>query len=804
MLRNYLRVALRALRKQKGYTAINVAGLAVGLACCGFIGLYVQDERSYDRFHERADRIVRVVREIRSAGQEEGSAPTSAPTGPALEAELPEVEHAVRFVMASGLLERTAGAERVRYQEPAVAYVDPTVFEVFTFPLLAGDSDRALVEPNAVVLTETLARKYFGTENPVGQALLLDDQVTLTVTGVMADVPPTSHLAFDAMVSYATWEATAPDWLLTEWNANYLYTYLLLPEGYDPAALEAKLPAFVERHLGAVARETFESLAFRLQPLTSIYLHSDLQGEAGPVGDPTRLYVFSLVGLFILLIACVNFTNLATARAATRAKEVGLRKSLGAWRSQLVGQFLGESVLVSLAAFVLAMALIQLLLPVFNVLAGKEVGSLWSHGGRFALALGALALVVGVGAGGYPAFFLSGFRPAAVLRGPFRGSRQGATLRKGLVVFQFAVTIVLLVGTAVVFRQLGYMRAQGLGFEGEQLLVIDFQGDTAVQERWEAVEAELADAEGVAGVSFSSSVPGERHGQFSIAYEGPDGTEQRGDMNAYAVDYAFVPTYGLSLAAGRNLSADVPTDTTRAYLLNEAAVAALGYRTPEEVIGRRFNLGGLDEEGEVVGVVRDFHYHGLREAVEPLVLHVLPEFYGYATARVRAGQAREAVAALERAWAEAVPHRPFEYQFLDERFDQQYRADEQFGRIFGVFAGLAILVACLGLFGLAAFTAQQRTKEIGVRKVLGASVASLVALLSRDVLKLVLVAFAVAAPLSWFAMSRWLEGFAYRTPLGPLVFLAAGALALLLALATVSTQALRAASADPIKALRYE
>ncbi len=804
MLKNYLTVALRSLRRQKGYAALNVVGLAVGLACCGFIGLYVQDELSYDRFNERADRIVRVVREIRSGGEEIDSAPTSAPMAPALEAEFPEVEHAVRLVMASGLLERVSGTERVRYQEPAVAYGDAAIFEVFSFPLVAGDPARALVEPNAVVLTESLARKYFGDTDPMGQPLRLDDQVTLTVTGVMRDVPPTSHLAFDAVVSFATWEAMAPSWLITEWNANYLYTYLLLPKAYDPADLEAKLSAFVDRHLGEVAHATFESLALRLQALTGIYLHSDLQGEAGPTGDPTRLYVFSLVGVFILLIACVNFTNLATARAAQRAKEVGLRKAIGAWRSQLIGQFLAESVLVSLAAFVLALGLSQLLLPAFNALAGKDVGTLWSYGGRYALLLAGLALVVGLGAGSYPAFVLSGFRPAAVLRGPFRGSRQGALLRKGLVVVQFAVTIVLLVGTGVVHRQLGYMRGQGLGFDQEQLLVVDFQGDTGVQEQWEGVAHALAGARGVAAVAFSSAVPGERQSQFSIVYEGPDGTEQRGEMNEYAVDYDFAPTYGLTVVAGRNLSAEVPTDTSRAYLLNEAAVAALGYRTPEEVIGRRFHIGGMDETGEVVGVVRDFHYHGLRERVEPLVLHVLPSFYGYVTVRVRADAAGEAVAALEQVWAEAVPQRPFEYQFLDERFDEQYRAEEQFGRIFSVFAGLAIFVACLGLFGLASFTAVQRTKEVGVRKVLGASAASIVALLSRDFLKLVAVAFVVAVPVAYWGMSRWLDGFAYRVTIGPGVFALAGGLTLLISLVAVSAHTLRAATADPVKSLRYE
>jgi putative ABC transport system permease protein len=803
MWQNYLKVALRTLRKQPGYTAINVVGLAVGLVCCGFIGLYVQDELRFDRFHERADRIYRLTRETRVGGQGGAGAVTSAPMAPVLEADLPEVEHAVRVVLSSGLLERGEGARRVRRQEDALAYADAAFFDVFTFPLVAGDPRRALAAPGGVVLSETLARFYFGDADPMGQPLRLDNLTTLTVTGVMRDVPANSHLAFDAVVSWATWDAVqrANDgaWLLDEWNANYLYTYLLLAEDAAPGRVEAALPAFVERHMSEIVRDLFEGYALRLQPLPAIHLGPSLTGEAAPPTDPARLRLVALIGLFILLIACANFVNLATARSAQRAKEVGLRKSIGAQRGQLVRQLLAESVLVSGAAFVLALAAILLLLPAFDTLAGKEIGSLWAHGGLYPLLLGSLALVVGLGAGSYPALVLSGFRPAAVLRGPFRGSRRGVRLRQGLVVFQFAITIALVAGTAVVYMQLRYMRSQPLGFDQEQVLVVDFNADTAVQERVEAIREVLARQPGVLEASVTSSVPGGGNNELSVEYASPEGPVRQDVMSQYAVDARYLDALGLTLVAGRALA---PTDSSRAFLLNEAAVAQIGWRTPEDAVGKRFGLP--DAEGEVVGVVQDFHYRGLRDAVEPLFLHPFPVFYGQFALRLAPGDVHETVAGLERAWAEVAPHLPFEYTFLDEGFDEQYRADVRFGSLFGVFAGLAVLVACLGLFGLASYTTAQRTKEIGVRKVLGASAASIVGLLSRDVLRLVAVAFVVASPVAWLVMGRWLEGFAYRAPLSPLLFIGAGAAALLVALVTVSYQSIRAATADPVHALRYE
>ncbi|HLA63738.1 MAG TPA: ABC transporter permease [Rhodothermales bacterium] len=803
MLRNHIRVALRHLARQKGYTALNVVGLAVGLVCCGFIALYVQDERSYDRHHEHADRVYRLVREI---GLDTGTsleATTSGPMAPSVAAEVPGVEEAVRVVQTSALLEHGEGAERVRTEEDEVAFADAGLFDVFTLPLVAGDARTALAAPGRIVLTETLARTHFGTADPMGQTLLLDGETPVTVSGVMRDLPSTTHLPFTAAVSWGTWDAVqrAGDnaWLLEEWNANYLYTYVLLAPGVTAAQVERALPAFAERHLGEAMRELFVSLALELQPVTDIHLGEPLVGEPSPTTDPARLTLFALIGAFILLIAAVNFVNLATARAAGRAREVGVRKAVGAQQGQLVRQFLAESVLVSTLAFVLALGASQLLLPGFDALAGKEVDSLWAHGGVNVLALGVLALVVGLGAGLYPAFVLSGFRPAAVLRGPFRGSRRGVVLRQGLVVLQFAVSIALIAGTAVVYAQLHYMRSQPLGFAGDQLVSLDVDGDSEALEARGRIREELMRLSGVRDVAVTSSVPGEGYNVLSIQYEGPDGTIERAEMNEYSTDEHFVATYGLELVAGRAIQ---PSDSSRGYLLNETAVARLGWASPEEAIGKRFGMN--DPDGEIVGVVRDFHYTSLEAPIEPLFMHNFPVFYSGFTLRLAPGDVRETLAGVERAWATLAPQRPFSYTFLDDSFDQQYRADAHFGRLVGVFAGLAILVACLGLFGLAAFSAEQRRKEIGVRKVLGASVPSIVALLSRDTVRLLGIAFVLAAPVAYLGMSRWLEGFAYRVPLGPTVFLLAGAVVLAIALVTVSTQTFRAATADPVRSLRSE
>ena len=799
MLKNYLKIALRQVRRQKGYAFINVSGLAIGIVCCLFILLFVRDEMSYDRFYENADRIVRLIEDVHTVNQTLYQATSAPAMGPNLLLDYPEVLHAVRFLRTDRLLQYGD----LRFQESHIAFADSTVFEIFDFPLLRGDAKTALTAPYSVVLTASVARKYFGDEDPMGKTMTLENEQALTVTGVLRDLPGNTHLPFDILLSFTTLEAMVTSNLQQNWGWNSYYTYLLLPEGYDPALLEGKLPDFLDRHIGEWLQSRGFSYTLHLQPLTDIYLHSSRIGEPGPGGNVTYLYLFSSIAVFILLIACVNFMNLATAQSAARAKEVGLRKVVGAQRRQLAMQFLGESLLTSILALLLAIGLFRLLLPLFNGLTGKALAldALWT--GSTVFFVPGLLLLVGVVAGLYPALVLSGFRPALVLKGAFRTSRRGVALRKGLVVFQFAISIILIVGTAVVAVQLDYLRNQNLGFEPEQQLVIYFDGDGQVQQQAETIKQVMRKHPAVISASMSSSVPGNGiWNNLLVHVDVAPGQTQEAAIDNYAVDVDFIDQFGIEVVAGRGFSNDFATDATAAFVINEAAVQHFGWTTPEETLGKRFVRG--DREGEIIGVVKDFNYRSLRQQVDPLFLWILPSWTAYLTLRVRTEDVTQAVADVERLWKDVAPQRPFTYTFLDDQFNQQYQAEEHFGKLFGYFALLAIFIACLGLFGLASFTAQERTREIGVRKVLGATVPQIIVLLSKDFAWLVLLAFVVAAPVAYLAMEEWLTGFAYRTAISWWIFLIAGLAALGVAVLTISYQSIKAALANPVESLRYE
>jgi putative ABC transport system permease protein len=793
MLRNYLRIALRNARRQPGYTAINVVGLALGLACAFFILHFVQDERSFDRFHDNADRIYRVVSDQYTASDTSYASITSLPMAPALEAEFPEVEHAVRLFATYPLVER--GEQR--FHEERVYLADASIFEVFDFPLVAGDPTTALVDPGSIVLTEALAQKYFGGEEPLGQTLLIGRELSFTVTGLLAPIPRNSHLQFDALISHSSWQRREDNWLWFGWR-----TYVLLQPGHDPAELERKLPDFVQRHAGERMELAGFSFDLKLQPLTDIYLHSDrVEAAETVVGRASTVYIFSIIALFTLLLAGVNFTNLSTARAASRAKEIGVRKATGAMRGQLAAQFLGESLFLSLLAVVGATVLVLLFSGPYEALSGKVLDPSVAALGGYGVSLLGLALAMGLLAGIYPALVLSSLRPVEVLKGRYQTSARGTALRKGLVVVQFAITSALLIGTGVVYMQLDFLRKASLGVDAEQLYVLDFRGDQDVRQQSEAIRGVLTALPGVEAASFSAVVPGRSPSNLTTNVEVADGERIVSNLDTYFVDEDFFETFGAELVAGRGFSRDFATDSLAAWVVNEAAVAHFGWGTPEAALGRR--LSRDSDEGQVIGVVEDFHFASLHQTVTPLALQIRP-WYEYVTLRVRTDDLPRTLAAIQTAWADMVPHRPFEAFFLDERFAAQYQAEERFGRAFGIFAFLAIVIACLGLFGLVAYAVQQRTKEIGVRKVLGAQVPQLAVLLSRDFVVLVLVAFVVAAPVAYLGMQRWLASFAYHVELEPWVFVAAGALVLLIALATASIHTVRAAMADPIEALRSE
>ncbi|GAB5520430.1 MAG: ABC transporter permease [Rhodothermales bacterium] len=798
MLQHYLTIARRTLAKRKGYTFINIAGLAVGLAGCLLMVLFVQDELSYDRFHTGADQMYRVVFDAQAANApRDRFAVTSLPIGAELRENYPEVESVVRMTTTEG---RMQVGDQTFFDDDALL-AEASFFDVFDFPLIVGDPSQALAAPRSVVLSASMADKlYGGTAEAMGQSVQHEDSL-FTVTGVMADWPANSHIRADYLISATTLPIfRAED--DNSWLSVRFYTYLRLKPGIDADAFGAKITDMVEVNYSNVLEQIGLQAWLYLQPVPDIYLHSDRTAEIGPTSNIAYVYVFSAVALFLLLIACINFMNLSTARSMERAKEVGVRKALGSRRSALIRQFLSESVLMSVLALVLAAVLLVAVLPAFNGISGKELGLAHLVQPWFVASLIGLTLVVGLLAGAYPALMLSGFEPLLILRGRFRSTRSGARLRQGLVVFQFALSVGLMIATGVVYKQLAFMQNQSLGFTDEQVVLID-AGDNAatLTQQIESVKDEYRRDPAVTALSASVQVPGQDTMPMIVEPEGlAEGETRR--TGTVLIDHDYIATYEMDIVAGRDFDEAFETDASQAVLINEAAVLNFGFGTPEEAIGKLINTGA--DERTVVGVIGDYHHLSLQQSIQPLVMVPSMMGYGMLSLRVRPENLDDTLARLEQTWLQFFPEAPFNYTFLDEAFAEQYTAEQRLMRVFSIFAGLAILIACLGLFGLAAFTAEQRTKEIGVRKVLGASVGSIVLLLSQQFTLLVLIGFAVAAPLAYFAMDRWLDTFPYATSMGLGLFLAAAVLAVLIAFSTVAYQAIRAALIDPVRALRYE
>ena len=814
MFKNYVRVALRAMRKQALYTFINIFGLAVGLACCILMVLYVQDEFAFDRFHTHADDTYRLVETHTNERGSSQGASVMGPLGPTLVETFPEVTHSAR-VMGRSMLGRAAftyGANNF-YEGDHLA-TESSFFEVFDFELLQGDPATALEAPSSVVLTETAVRRYFGDADPMGQTLATDRYGDVTVTGVLQDPPANSHLQFSMLLSFETMRQQSDGWrrwVDERWDSAGLITYVRLRPGTDPAKLAAKLPAFDAEHRAA---DAWQTRSYDLQPLTDIHFGSAEFFFDRNAGKRTRahVYLFATIALLVLLIACINYMNLATARSLKRAKEVGLRKVVGAHRLQLMGQFLGESLLTTLLALGAALLLVWGLLPAFNAFTEKALTLGLIENGGLILALLALVLLVGGVGGSYPAWHLSRFRPAQVLKGSLLTAPGGARLRQGLVVVQFALSIGLIVATLVVQRQLDYVQTKDLGFASEQLITVDINSGNT-RRNFQTMKDLFAAVPGVQQVSVSSRVPGEWKNipQIGVLTEGMV-AEEPPRMLYFGVDADFVPTYEITLKHGRNFSEDMASDST-AFLLNETAAQALGIAEARGQIVRVPNLDrgnnpeALDFEGRVIGIVEDFHFTSLHEDIGPLVLgfrnnpiHAIDYF----TLRIETDRYAEMLAGLDAVHRQFDDSSPIEVNVLDTQWARYYQEEARTGRLFGIAAGLAILIACLGLFGLAAFMAEQRTKELGVRKVLGATEGSLVLLLSKDFAKLLGIAFVLAAPLAYLIMDRWLSSFAYHVSPGVLAFVIALLLATLVAGLTISYHALKAARANPVQALRYE
>jgi predicted permease len=787
MFRNYFKITQRNILRHKGYAAINVAGLSIGLACSFFILLWVTNETSYDRFHENGDQIYQVWRQLATGGQIYTWNSLSKPVAETMEAEYPEVLEAVTTRYPQQFVVTTDDRS---YRETGT-HVGAGFFRLFSFPFLQGNPETALQGVTSVVITDRTARKLFGEDwqtrgDVLGRSLTIDHLKEFTITGVVRDVPVNSTIQFDLLLPIQ--EFFDRDERFEGWWYTAFPIYVKLQKGTSLDAFNAKVSNLFSRHNWRADTQIF------LQAFEDVHLHSVYKDGQLVGGRIEYIRIFLAVALFLLLIACINFMNLATARASQRAREIGVRKAIGAHQRALMSQFMTESMAMAFVAFLLALALVLALMPAFNELTGKHltVGDL---NGSFLLGILGISLIVGVVSGSYPALYLSSFNPVAALRGTFRQRSSTVTLRKGLVVFQFALSVLLIVSTVAVYLQLDYIRTRNLGLERENLLFVAQEG--ALEDRFEAVAPELLKQPGIASVTASSRNPLDIGvNTTGVNWEGkdPGNTQLFYIINA---NYDFVKTMQMELAAGRDFSRAFGADSMN-YLVNEETARVIG----GHVLGEPLQV--YDLKGQIVGVIKNFSMNSLYSPIEPAIIRLAPEETKYLFVRTEPGRTQEALAGLESVYKRFNPGYPFEYTFLDQEFEQTYRREAVMGTLANMFAVIALFISCLGLFGLTSFTVEQRTKEVGVRKVLGASITSITTLLSQDFVKLLLWADLIAWPVAWFAIHRWLQNFAYRIDIGWWMFALSGGLALLIALLTVGTQAIKAALANPVEALRYE
>jgi putative ABC transport system permease protein len=805
MFKNYIKIAIRNLRRNKLYSFLNIAGLAIGITCCILILLYVQDELSFDRFHEKASRIYRVSSHFVLKNRVMDVASTAHVQGPMLKDEYPEVEDYVRF--------NSYGSRRIiRYKDRSFAeerfiWVDNSVFDVFSFKLIKGNPEEALTKPNTVVITEEIAEKYFGDEDPVGKNLRIHNDELYMVTGVVENIPANSHIRPDFFASFVTLDLQPSGNSSADLVSNVdYYTYLLLKEGTDGKELEQKFAGFVEKYLSPILTSIGGSAKYELQPLTSIYLHSDLENELERTGDVAYVWLFSGIGLFILLLACLNFMNLSTARSSNRAKEVGLRKVVGAQRIQLIRQFIGESMILTFIAILLSLLLVFLTLPVFNNISGKSLSMGYLSNLLLILGLFGFFIIVSLIGGSYPAFFLSAFRPVEVLQGRIRRGAKSSALRIALVSLQFTVSIVLIIGTLIISQQLNYVRNIHLGYDKDHIIALRIRNEET-QKKHKAIRNTLLSNPNILSVSSSSSLPLGQN-SFSAHHITGQPLNEMIMLHSQVVDEHFIDTYNMTIIQGRNFSKDFPTDPQEAIIINEAAAKKLGWQ--DDPIGKEIDaLMSMTEMKayRIIGVVRDYHFQSLHEEIQPLVLYNANPFGGSfyrMSIRVKPENIQETISFLRDKWREFDSQFPLEFAFLDDQYDALYRAEERLGRLFGYFTALAILIGCLGLFGLSAYSAEQRTKEIGIRKVLGATTPNVTMLLVREFTKWVILAVLIAWPVGYYLMHTWLQNFAYRIGLGVDTFLVASLLALIIAILTVAYQAIKAAVANPADSLKYE
>ncbi|QNF31594.1 ABC transporter permease [Adhaeribacter swui] len=797
MLKNYLKIALRNLLRNKAYSAINIAGLATGISACILIFFYVKDELTYEHHFENYNQIYRVVTDINVQGQQDKFARSPAPLAAALQKTYPEIQKVARLLPIG---KQTVWLEDKAFNEEDLFFADSTFFDIFSYEFLKGNPHTALQNPRTVVISDRLAEKYFGSaDEALGQVLQFSKNAHV-VTGVFKDVGQT-HIKANMFLAERTLKYSAIDSANYSWFGMNWFTYILLDSPRQEKTFQSKLDRLYNQEVAPWTEKYNVSarLKFMLQPIAAIHLNPDRTYDISPAGNKSYVYIFGLVAVFILLIACINYMNLATARSTKRAREVGLRKVVGAHRSQIIWQFVGESVIITLLAILLAVAAVEIMLPFFNGLTGKN----FTHGAflqfSFIGTLAAIVLFVGLIAGSYPAFFLSRFKPVDVLK-TAKNPHGNAFFRKGLVVVQFTISLILVSGTLIVYRQMQFLKNSELGFHKEQVLVIEVPiGDTTLTNNLPKVKSELLKQPRVQKVSTSVQIPGKRTSRALVQVEEKNHVIEK-TMAAMFVDYDFLDLMGIRLLEGRNFLKNNPSDKKGAYIINEAAARELGWKNP---VGRKLVMGEYDSS-TVIGLVKDFHYTSLHHQIEPLIIALAPTPPVYLLVRLKPDYLPETIQTVEAIWKTYDPKHPMEYYFLNENFSQQYRSEEKMLAVFGYFAGLTILIACLGLFGLTSFTAEQRTKEIGIRKVLGSSVTDIVILLSKDFALLVFISIILACPVAWYGMHYWLQEFAYRLPIQWWIFGLAGIAALLIAMLTVSFQAAKAAWLNPVKALRSE
>jgi putative ABC transport system permease protein len=789
MFINYLKITLRNIKRHKAFSFINIAGLGIGLAISLFILLWVQDELSYDRFHKNLKNIYRIVEQWEiSAGSVNPGATTPYPLGPALRDNYQEVEESLHFLIEDGILVRYKDK---RFYENKFAFADANFFSMFSFPLLEGSAETAIKDLNSLVISQSMAKKYFGDEDPMGRILTTNARHDFIVSGIMLDMPHNSHIQADFICNFEF--LIANQWS-KRWVDHMYYTYVRLRPDTDLETLGAKIETFINDN-----QHDPTTIHIALQPLKDIHLRSNFNYDMGGTsqGKALYVYIFSIVAVLVLLIACINFMNLATAKSATRAKEIGIRKVSGASKSNLIKQFMGESFFMSLLAFLFALICVAVLLQEFNSLTGKNLnGMSIINGSMFFYAL-VLAVITGLLAGVYPAIYLSSFSPSSVLKGKLRSGTKSRHFRGVLVVFQFSLSTILLVGTFVIRDQLAYMQDKNLGINKENIIYMEMRGK--LKNNNDAFRTELTQHPEIKSVTTSSELPTNiRWATTGVDWEGKT-PGYRIHWSVMSVDFDYIYTFGLEIVEGRNFSKEMSTDTEAAYIINETGAAVLGY---ERAIGKKFSL--WDTEGTIIGVARDFHIDSLHEQIEPLIIKVNPRWNSFVFVKISSNNIRGVIAKIEEIHQRLNPEYPFQFHFLNAEYENIYLSEKRTGRLFRYFSFLAIFISCLGLFGLSSFMAEQRTKEIGIKRVLGAKVSVILLQLLRDFTKWVLIANVIAWPIGYYAMKQWLKNFAYQTEFDWSIFLFSGVITLLIAVTTVGFKSLRAATANPVDSLRYE